>query len=150
MIGRFFQGLQQGIGGADRHAVGFVDHADLPIPDQRPINELMLDFTDLFDPDLRIGLFRIRSDACEVGMGLRIDLTAAAAHTASVHRRGARAAVAEQGLRETRCEQALADAIRSMKEIGMREPVAGDRCLQESFGPIMADDVCERHRLSDS
>jgi very-short-patch-repair endonuclease len=80
-------------------------------------------------------------------MGLRIDLAATAADTASVHRGGSRAAVTEQGLRETRREQTLADAIHSMKEIGMRETVARDSRLQQSFGSIMADDVCERHRL---
>ena len=84
MTRRFLQGLEQGVRGPDRQTIRIIDHADLSLPHQRPINELLFDVPDLFDLDLRRRQFAIRFDDDIIGMGACRDLMARAADPASV------------------------------------------------------------------
>jgi hypothetical protein len=49
------------------------------------------------------------------------------------------------GLGETNRDQAFADPVFSVKEIGMGQPAGFHRRTQDSFGPLMTDDVAKGH-----
>ena len=81
---RFLQCLEQRVGGADGHAVGVVDQADLPFAHEGAIDKLLFDLPDLFDLDGRIGEFTVGIDRDEVRVGARGDLQAGTAGAAAV------------------------------------------------------------------
>ena len=56
MIRRLLQGLEQRIGCPRRHSIGFVNEAHLSSADEGVVDELLLQFPDLLNFDLRVRL----------------------------------------------------------------------------------------------
>jgi hypothetical protein len=76
VVGRLFEGFEERVGRADRHAIRIVDQANLPHTDEGAVHDLLLDVANLLDLDLRGGLFRIWFDNEKVRMCMRVDLLA--------------------------------------------------------------------------
>ena len=145
MVGRLFQCFQQRIGGADRHAIRIVDQADFTIPDQWAIDHLMFDVANELNFDLRIGEFAIGLDHHEVGMGARLDLAAGSADAAGIRGLLVRQSFAQECLRQAKGQEAFADAIIAVEEIGMGQTILDDRGSKQRLGAVMSDDVSEGH-----
>ena len=80
----FFQGFEECVGCANRHAVGVVDQTDFSLPDERAIHNLVLDVADLLNLDLLGGLFWVRLDDEKVRMRAGVDLLAGSAFATTV------------------------------------------------------------------
>ena len=145
MIGRFFQRLEERVGGADGHPVGVVDYADFAVSDQGPIDDLLFDLPNLFDLDLGCREFTIRFNHKVIGMRARVDVIAGAAGSASVEAVLGWTMVAEKRLSEAESGRSLPDGIFAVKEIGMCQTLPGCRSLERGDGRAVANDRVERH-----
>ena len=105
----------------------------------------MLDVANQFDLDLRIGLFAIRLDDQEIGMGARFHLATGSAGAAAVRFLVGRQCLTEQRLREAQGEETFSDAIITMEEIGVSDTVLHDRRPAQRLASSMSDDISEWH-----
>ena len=104
----------------------------------------MFDVANELDLDLGIGEFVIRLDHHEVRMGARLDLAAGSAGAAGIRSLSSGSGFAEERLRQAKGQEAFADAIVAMEEIGMGQPILEDRGPEQGFGAVMADDSQRR------
>ena len=95
--------------------------------------------------DMTCAEFAIRLDHHEVRMGARIHLAAGPAGAAGIRNLIVRDGFAEERLRQAEGEEAFADAIVAMEEVGMRKPILQDCRPEQGFGAVMADDISEWH-----
>ena len=145
MIGRFFQRLEERVGGADGHPVGVVDHADFAVSNQGPIDDLLFDLPNLFDLDLGCREFTIRFNHKVIGMRARVDVIAGAAGSASVEAVLGWTMVAEKRLSEAESGRSLPDGIFAVKEIGVGQTLPCRRRLERDDGRAVANDRVKRH-----
>ena len=123
MSRRFLQRLEQRVGGADGHAVGFIDQADFPFAHEGAIDELLFDLPDLFDLDGGVGEFTVGIDRDEVRVRSRGDLQAGAAGAATVQSIRGRRLLAVQGLGKMDGRETFPDRFLAVEQIRMSQPV---------------------------
>lgn len=145
---RLLQCFEQGIGCADGHSIRIVDQADLLLADERPIDKLLFEFSDLVNLDLGYRRLRIGFDDKIIGMGLSRNLQAGAALAATVRGLSEHWAVTIQDLRQPHGGHTLADVAIAVEEIGVSESLIGQAGLEEGNGLLVACDIGKRHRLS--
>ena len=76
MIRWFFERFEKSIGGAEGQPVGVINDADFTVADERPIQDLLFDLTNLLDLDLWCRQFTVRFDHEEIGMYPGVDVPA--------------------------------------------------------------------------
>ncbi len=145
MTRRFFQGLEQRVGCPDRQAIRVVNQANLPLPDERPIDELLFDFPHLLDLDLRRGGFGIRFDDEIVRVRPSGDLEAGSATTTTILSFCLRGSLATEGLSQSHGGHQLSDPGFAVEQIGMGQTSMAQGGLQDGDGLRMACDIGKRH-----
>ena len=131
MTRRLLQCLEQSIGCADGHAIRIINQADLLLADERPIDKLLFEFSDLLNLDLGCCRLRIGFDDKIIGMRLSRDLQARAALAATVRGLSEHWAVTIQDLRQPHGGHALANVGIAVEEIGVSESLIGQTSLEE-------------------
>jgi hypothetical protein len=122
----FFQGFEECVGCANRHAVGVVDQTDFSLTDERAIHNLVLDFSDLLNLDLLGGLFWVRLDDEKVRMRAGFDLLAGSAGTATVETFCLWGPFTVECLCETNGRQSFPDRFLAVEQIGVSQTLMGD------------------------
>jgi hypothetical protein len=135
---RLFERLQQGVEGARRQHVHFVDDVDLEAALCRLVADVVDDFADVVDAG--VGGAVDFEDVDGVAGG---DLLAVGAGVAGCRRR---AVGAIQGLGEDACRGRLADTTHAGEEEGVGDPSAADGVGQGAADVLLPDDLFERLR----
>ena len=145
MTRRLFQGLEERVGRADRQSVRVVNQANLPLPDERSINELLFDLPHLLDFDLRRCCFRVGLDDEVIRMRPRGDLQAGSATATAVLSFCLRGLLAVEGLSQPHGGHQLSDPGLAVEQIRMGQPSIAQRRLKEGDGLLVACKIGERH-----
>jgi len=132
-----FQRFLQGVGRADRHAVGVVDQTDFSLTDERTYM-IWCSISRLANLDLPGGLFRVRlDDEKSPGMRVGFDLLAGPAGTTTVETVRFGRLFAVERLREANARQSLSNRLLAVEQIGVSQALIGDGGLQEGDGLLI-------------
>lgn len=145
MARRFFQGLEQRIGGTDGQSIGLVNETDLPFADERPIDELLFDLSDLLDLDLRRRRFRIGLDHETVRVCPSRDLYASATVPAAVDIVRVARLLTVQCLGQPHSGHPFSDPSLTVEEVGVGQAPVAHACLEQGDGLFVTGDISEGH-----
>ncbi|GJL62567.1 MAG: hypothetical protein NPIRA04_12210 [Nitrospirales bacterium] len=124
MVWRFFKCLEESISRTDREAICVVNHANFSHPQKWTINDVMFDFSNPFDFDLRVlalSVFGVNEE--DVRMNVCHDLLTGSAGPACVGYWGVRMGVAIHGLNELHGRHTFANGLVAYQYIGVGEMI---------------------------
>lgn len=150
ITGRLFQGLEERVRCTDRQSVRVVNQANLSLPDEWTINELLFDLPHLLDFDLRRCGFWIGLDDKVIRVRPSSYLKAGSATATAVLSDCLGGLLAVEGLSQSHGGHQLSDPGFAIEHIRMGQASIAQRCLKEGDGLLVACDIGERHGLSAS
>ncbi len=143
VVRRLLQRLQQRVEGVLGELVRLVDHEDLVAADAGLVGGALDEVADLVDAAVAGG---VELDVVEVAVG--VDLGAGLADAAGLGGDAAAAVGpgAVQALGQDAADRGLADAARAGEQVGMVQPLLGERIRQRLHHVLLADHLREGAR----
>ena len=144
---RLLEGLQERVRGRGVHALGVVQHHDAARALVRLVAQRVLQLSDLLNLELRLGLAVVLLAALEdvqIGVSAGGGSRTAVALTTGVAL-GHRRARAQERLSQRMRRERLTDAIWAAEQVGVVDPVAGERALQRLDSLDLTLNLGQRH-----